>query len=91
MNISIKEFRQMMEEHMQELRQSQDDYNNMCDEKEAEIKHLELRLETAKESLIGFKDGVLGVLSSSDRMTRGELKEKVLEAYANLVDGLDGY
>jgi hypothetical protein len=92
MNISVKEFRQMIEDHSVELRQSQDDYNEMCDHKEAEIKRLELKLEYAQDALRDMKFKALDLLEGilNGGSVRGA-SEAISTLYTNLVDGLDGY
>jgi hypothetical protein len=92
MNISVKEFRQMIEEHSTELRQSQDDYNEMCDQKESEIKSLYLKLDYAQDAMKDLKSKALEILH--DILNGGSAKgtpEAIATLYNNLVDGLDGY
>jgi ribosome recycling factor len=92
MNISVKEFRQMIEDHSVELRQSQDDYNEMCDSKEGEIKRLELKLEYAQDALRDMKDKAQELLEGI--LNGGSVKgasEAIATLYNNLLDGLDGY
>ena len=90
MNISVKEFRQMVEDHAAELRQSQDDFNEMCDHKEAEIKRLELRLEATQDAFREYRDRVafeVAKMYPSDHT----LVDLVENKYDDLLDGLDGY
>lgn len=84
MNISVKEFRQIIEEHTAEHRQWQDDYNLMADEKEGEIKSLEKKLEAIENAFKEFRDRVVEIASP-------ELEGTIKELYVNLLDGLAGY
>lgn len=92
MNISVKEFRQMIEEHAAEQRQWQDDFNLMADEKEAEIKRLELKLDETKDAFRGFMEHCVGVIKTSTPDAHmNDALDSVVREYNNLLDGLEGY
>lgn len=99
MRISVSEFRDMLEQHSQELRQSQEDYNLMADEKEAEIKELQADIRRADsriadilETFSEFKDHCLVLTRSilDGASVRGAV-ELMQESYDKAIDGLDGY
>jgi hypothetical protein len=99
MRISISEFRDMLEQHSQELRQAQEDYNLMADEKEAEIKELQAEIQRADfkiadilEAFGEFKDHCVLVTRNilDGAPVRGAI-ELMEESYDKAIDGLDGY
>lgn len=92
MRISVSEFRDMLEQHSQEMRQAQEDYNLMADEKEAEIRRLEKKLDATQDAMRDLKFKALEILH--DILNGGAIKgtpETISAFYDNLVDGLDGY
>ena len=99
MRISVSEFRDMLEHHSSELRQAQEDYNLMADEKEAEIKELNIviaRLEDKQSDILEafkkFKDHCLVLTRSilDGAPVRGAM-ELMEESFSHSLDGLDGY
>lgn len=107
MRISLSEFREMIEEHSQEIRQAQDDYNLMADEKNdeikqlndeikqlnAEIKRLDAKAEAALEALEKFHNEAYQLLKIQ-RISSEDLSTancQLDSIYKNLLDGLDGY
>ena len=92
MRISLSEFREMIEEHSQEMRQAQEDYNLMADEKDEEIKRLDTIISDTADILRDFKFKVLDILSDIEGLPEIKEKlEKINEAYHDLLDGLDSF
>jgi hypothetical protein len=92
MNISVKEFRQMIEEHAAEQRQWQDDFSLMADEKEEEIRRLEKKLDATHDAFAEFKKCCLGLTKKIlDGASVNGTIEQMEECYDNLLDGVEGY
>ena len=92
MKISVSEFRDMLEQHSQEIRQAQEDYNTMADEKDEEIKQLEKKLNDTLTAFKEFKDHCLVLTRSilDGGPVRGAM-DLMQESYEARIDGLDGY
>lgn len=101
MRISLSEFREMIEEHSQEMRQAQEDYNLMADEKEAEIKELQaeirrmdLRLEAVKDAFTGFKEEIKELVKNfvaGTELSRQMLVAQIEKEYEKALDAMDGF
>lgn len=92
MRISVSEFSQMLEKHSQEMRQMQDDFNLMADEKDEEIKRLNDKIDRFYDVLKDFKEHCVTIVKEIGN--GGPIKgaaELIQESYENKVDGLDGY
>jgi hypothetical protein len=91
MRMSIGEFREMIEDHAYELRRSQEDFNEMCDQKEEKINSLIARAVDYKNALESFKLSVINIIVNyQDSAPRHKL-DLIQQAYGDVVDGLDGF